>query len=228
MGQRDRHQESSRRQTCIVSSITPAVCRPVLSCSRLMLRHCLTYSFLLLLTAYSRLASCSTSPSASTSAAGDMSELLPRQDDLETRTLSSMTSSLQPQGGPSQTASPTSTYRLETARPPLQLPDTIGLIMPDPWSKIYVGKLAFARRDGVGPAEGAGLNYSLGFVDAIPRPAPTIGGWLRQVQPLLMLPNYRVSCSVYRHADAAEIVDRRLPLDREQHCGRRERSTAWK
>lgn len=38
-----------------------------------------------------------------------------------------------------------------------------------------------------------GLPYSLGFVDVIPRPAPTVGGWLRQIQPLLMLPNYRVS-----------------------------------
>jgi len=38
-----------------------------------------------------------------------------------------------------------------------------------------------------------GLNYSLGFVDVVPRPAPTVGGWLRQIQPLLMLPNNRVS-----------------------------------
>lgn len=37
-----------------------------------------------------------------------------------------------------------------------------------------------------------GLNYSLGFVDVVPRPAPTVGGWLRQIQPLLMLPNNRV------------------------------------
>jgi hypothetical protein len=38
-----------------------------------------------------------------------------------------------------------------------------------------------------------GLNYSIGFVDVVPKPAPTVGGWLRQIQPLLMLPNNRVS-----------------------------------
>lgn len=66
--------------------------------------------------------------------------LHPRQDDLETRTFSPSTSSLELQpGGPEQTASATTTYRLETATPPLQLPDTVGLIMPNPWSKLYVG-----------------------------------------------------------------------------------------
>ena len=66
--------------------------------------------------------------------------LYPRQDQLETRTLSPSTSNveLQPKG-PSQTASATTTYRLETATPPLQLSDTVGLIMPNPWSNLYVG-----------------------------------------------------------------------------------------
>ena len=38
-----------------------------------------------------------------------------------------------------------------------------------------------------------GVNYTFGFVDPVPRPAPTIGGWLRLVQPLLVFPNYEAS-----------------------------------
>ena len=38
----------------------------------------------------------------------------------------------------------------------------------------------------------AGVNYTFGFVDAVARPAPTIGGWLRHVQPVLVFPNYSV------------------------------------
>lgn len=63
-----------------------------------------------------------------------------RQDDMETRTFGPLTSSVELQpAGLAQTASPTTTYRLETASPPLQIADTIGLIMPNPWSKLYVG-----------------------------------------------------------------------------------------
>ena len=38
-----------------------------------------------------------------------------------------------------------------------------------------------------------GVNYSFGFVDPVARPAPTVGGWLRHVQPLLIFPDYTVS-----------------------------------
>ena len=72
--------------------------------------------------------------------------LHPRQDELETRTLSPFTSSIELQpGGPAETASATTTYRLETATPPLQLPDTVGLIMPNPWSHLYVGESTFGQ-----------------------------------------------------------------------------------
>lgn len=40
--------------------------------------------------------------------------------------------------------SPTTPYRLETATTPIQLADTIGLIMPNPWSKVYVGTFTWA------------------------------------------------------------------------------------
>jgi len=64
----------------------------------------------------------------------------PRQE-TETRTLDPLTSSLQLQEGASATApTPTTSYRLETAKAPIDLADTIGLIMPNPWSKVYVGK----------------------------------------------------------------------------------------
>ncbi|ORY28043.1 hypothetical protein BCR39DRAFT_449243, partial [Naematelia encephala] len=59
---------------------------------------------------------------------------------------------------------------------PIPLAPTIGLIMPDPFQPIYVG-----------------LNYTFGFVDTVPQPAPVVGGWLRQVQPLLIFPNYLVN-----------------------------------
>lgn len=131
-----------------------------------------------------------------------VSNLQKRQDDVETRTLTPTASSLELQsGGPSQTASPTTSYRLETAAAPLQLPDTIGLIMPNPWSKLYVGEYLEQAYNMKRLARAkiliqAGLEYSLGFVDLVPRPAPTTGGWLRQIQPLLMLPSYRVGPSL--------------------------------
>lgn len=36
------------------------------------------------------------------------------------------------------------------------------------------------------------LNYTFGFVDAVPRPAPTYGGWIREVVPLIIMSNYTV------------------------------------
>jgi hypothetical protein len=113
--------------------------------------------------------------------------LHPRQE-METRTID-VTSSMELQGGATSVIpSSTTSYRLETATPPIQLADTIGLIMPNPWSKLYVGTSRGAIATDI-----VGLNYSLGFVDVVPKPAPTVGGWLRQIQPLLMLPNNRVS-----------------------------------
>jgi hypothetical protein len=64
--------------------------------------------------------------------------LQPRQE-METRTVD-VTSSMELQGGATSVIpSSTTSYRLETAIPPIQLADTIGLIMPNPWSKLYVG-----------------------------------------------------------------------------------------
>ncbi|WRT70836.1 uncharacterized protein IL334_007835 [Kwoniella shivajii] len=70
----------------------------------------------------------------------------------------------------------TKSYKLLPASTPIPLADQMGLIMPNPWSHLYTG-----------------LNYSFGFVDPDPRPAPTAGGWLRVVQPLLVFPNYTVA-----------------------------------
>jgi len=64
--------------------------------------------------------------------------LQPRQE-METRTVD-VTSSMELQGGATSViASSSTSHRLETATPPIQLADTIGLIMPNPWSKLYVG-----------------------------------------------------------------------------------------
>jgi hypothetical protein len=64
--------------------------------------------------------------------------LQPRQE-METRTVD-VTSSMELQGGATSVMPSSNTsYRLETATPPIQLADTIGLIMPNPWSKLYVG-----------------------------------------------------------------------------------------
>jgi hypothetical protein len=66
----------------------------------------------------------------------------PRQD-METRTIDPLTSSLELQTDASVTAtdaSPTTSRRLETAKAPINLANTIGLIMPNPWSKVYVGE----------------------------------------------------------------------------------------
>jgi len=93
------------------------------------------------------------------------------------------------------TVSPTvTTNGLSTATNPVPLAATIGLIMPNPWKKLYVGQRSHkdSSVDLTHPVE-AGLNYSFGFIDAVARPAPTIGGRLRQVQPLLVFPNYTVS-----------------------------------
>jgi len=58
---------------------------------------------------------------------------------METRTVD-VTSSMELQGGATSVEPSSATsYRLETATAPIQLADTIGLIMPNPWSKLYVG-----------------------------------------------------------------------------------------
>ncbi|WVF67771.1 hypothetical protein IAT40_002531 [Kwoniella sp. CBS 6097] len=75
-----------------------------------------------------------------------------------------------------ETETVTKSYRLNPAKTPIPLSDKMGMIMPNPWSKMYTE-----------------LNYTFGFVDAVARPAPTAGGWLRVVQPLLIFPNYTVA-----------------------------------
>jgi len=73
--------------------------------------------------------------------------LRPRQDDMETRTVDVLTSSMELQGDATAVIpSPTTSSRLETATTPIQLADVIGLIMPNPWSKVYVGMSARASR----------------------------------------------------------------------------------
>lgn len=114
-----------------------------------------------------------------------------------TRTLTPATTVQDVQEDATSTASSTASYRLETATKPIPLAATIGLIMPDPWQSIYVGKICYHPRAGhvmelCSDLMTTGENYSFGFVDAVPRPAPTIGGWLRQVQPLLIMPDYKV------------------------------------
>ena len=80
--------------------------------------------------------------------------------------------------------------RLEPAATPILLADRMGLIMPDPFNPVYVGEYNLESQ---AELRLIGLNYSFGFVDPTPKPAPTFGGWLRQIQPLLILPNYDVS-----------------------------------
>ncbi|WVO17344.1 hypothetical protein L204_105036 [Cryptococcus depauperatus] len=75
----------------------------------------------------------------------------------------------------SETETATKSYNLVTATTPIPLAATLGLIMPNPWQALYTD-----------------LNYTFGFVDAVSKPAPTFGGWLREVQPLFILSNYDV------------------------------------
>ncbi|KIR82191.1 hypothetical protein I306_00739 [Cryptococcus gattii EJB2] len=75
----------------------------------------------------------------------------------------------------SDTTTTTKTYNLMTATTPILLAATLGLIMPNPWQTLYTE-----------------LNYTFGFVDAVPRPAPTYGGWIREVVPLIIMSNYTV------------------------------------
>lgn len=94
---------------------------------------------------------------------------------------------------PPITGSSTTTSELATATTPVPLAATIGVIMPNPWQKIYVGQPEVLRYDFADYDDVPGLNYTFGFVDAVARPAPTIGGRLRQVRPLLIFPDYKVS-----------------------------------
>jgi hypothetical protein len=94
----------------------------------------------ILLTSLLFITPCFSSPSPS-----PLPTLYPRQD-VETRIIESLTSSVELQGGATTVIpSPTTPYRLETATAPIQLADTIGLIMPNPWAKIYAGESASAR-----------------------------------------------------------------------------------
>ncbi|ORX40820.1 hypothetical protein BD324DRAFT_612195 [Kockovaella imperatae] len=94
-----------------------------------------------------------------------------------------------------------STSRLVPIATPIPLADKMGLIMPDPWHPVY-----------------AGLNYSFGFVDPTPKPAPTIGGWIRQIQPLLILPNYRVNIFPSSGQSNPEVASA-VPLGSDGLCG---------
>lgn len=108
--------------------------------------------------------------------------------------------------GPSRTTSVDdhqwiTTSELTVQTSPVPLAQTIGLIMPNPWQKIYVGETLlivcqYTYSDSDLYCElivYTEMEYRLGFVDAVKRPAPTIGGWMRQVTPILVLPDYSVS-----------------------------------
>ena len=94
--------------------------------------------------------------------------------------------------GDSSSGGPTRTVPvLHTAKTPIPLAATMGLVMPNPWSKLYAGESMLLP-----PQLIVGVTYEFGFVDAVEKPAPTIGGWLRLVQPLLVFPNYTVNMGV--------------------------------
>ncbi|KAK8850662.1 hypothetical protein IAR55_004582 [Kwoniella newhampshirensis] len=99
------------------------------------------------------------------------------------------------------TAIATTSYKLTTATTPIPLAETIGLIMPNPWQPLYTE-----------------LNYTFGFVDAVPRPAPTFGGWIRQVQPLLILPNYTIDVLPSSGTDDPTSVQA-IPVGSDGLCG---------
>jgi hypothetical protein len=121
----------------------------------------------------------------------------PRDDATTTSTIAETTTAYLPVNSAETTSTPPPTT---SALPPLTavstvpIPATIGLVMPDPYQSAYVGGSDTTRRDtlGSGLAHRLGLNYTFGFVDAVSRPAPTYGGWIRAVQPLLVFPDYTV------------------------------------
>ncbi|WVW80573.1 hypothetical protein I302_102559 [Kwoniella bestiolae CBS 10118] len=100
-----------------------------------------------------------------------------------------------------ETETITKSYKLTPATTPIPLADKMGLIMPNPWSHLYTG-----------------LNYSFGFVDPVPRPAPTAGGWLRVVQPLLVFPNYTVAVFPSIGTEDPTSVDA-VPVGSDGLCG---------
>lgn len=98
----------------------------------------------------------------------------------------------------SDTTATTTTHNLVTATTPIPLAATLGLIMPNPWQTLYTGtcfgscQITFPLRRLLWLDNRAELNYTFGFVDAVPRPAPTYGGWMREVVPLIIMSNYTV------------------------------------
>ncbi|OCF45518.1 hypothetical protein I317_00419 [Kwoniella heveanensis CBS 569] len=100
-----------------------------------------------------------------------------------------------------QTETVTTSHRLNPAKTPIPLSDQMGLIMPSPWTDLYTE-----------------LNYTFGFVDAVARPAPTAGGWLRVVQPLLIFPNYTVAVFPSFGTDDPTSVEA-VPVGSDGLCG---------
>ncbi|WVQ70797.1 hypothetical protein IAR50_000319 [Cryptococcus sp. DSM 104548] len=95
----------------------------------------------------------------------------------------------------------TESYSLLTASTPIALAATMGLIMPNPWQSLYTD-----------------LEYSFGFVDAVSQPAPTYGGWIRQVTPLMILYNYTVDVFTSSGTDDPTSVDA-IPVGSDGLCG---------
>ncbi|WWC98294.1 hypothetical protein V866_005185 [Kwoniella sp. B9012] len=123
-------------------------------------------------------------------------------DEIETVTVTiTPVTTVYPDENQQETETLTKSYKLTPATTPIPLADKMGLIMPNPWSHLYTG-----------------LNYSFGFVDPVPRPAPTAGGWLRVVQPLLVFPNYTVAVFPSIGTEDPTSVDA-IPVGSDGLCG---------
>lgn len=98
--------------------------------------------------------------------------------------------SVAPTGTPSADATTTEAGELKQWST-VPVAASMGLIMPEPGSKILVSeyqpqRACFANRH-------PDHTYDFGWIEDGQRPAPYALGWLRIIQPMLILPNYTVS-----------------------------------
>ncbi|ODN83074.1 hypothetical protein L202_01296 [Cryptococcus amylolentus CBS 6039] len=125
------------------------------------------------------------------------------REDTETQTLAATATTLGSSENTtaSDSATTTQSYNLVTASTPIALAATMGLIMPNPWRTLYTD-----------------LEYSFGFIDAVSQPAPTYGGWIRQVTPLMILSNHTVDVFTSSGTDDPTSVDA-IPEGSDGLCG---------
>ncbi|TYJ53889.1 hypothetical protein B9479_005438 [Cryptococcus floricola] len=124
------------------------------------------------------------------------------REDTETQTLAATATTLGPEDTTaSGSATTTQSYNLVTVSTPIALAATMGLIMPNPWRTLYTD-----------------LEYSFGFIDAVSQPAPTYGGWIRQVTPLMILSNHTVDVFTSSGTDDPTSVDA-IPVGSDGLCG---------